>query len=309
MPPLTQQFPTVQTQFGPVNTAMLADPANIRGIPLIHTACIDGNLKQVEQLLAQRPEDLECQDIVGSRPLHVASCYGHVHVMKHLIACGADINARDNYNSTPLVVVSSSTEALELLVSMGADIDAKNANNISARTQSNNPYTALAIEQGLKQLERRRKLTKQYIIDATDPNRNEENGEATLQALSALTTLSTPTFSPSVAPHPALSPLVGPLSLSPSMVPRGRVGGGGAGGAGGAAAAAAASMPSHALDADEAERPASASGRMPGSVASLIVAYLYPPPAAAPKAAPYSPAPSASPAGATALPPPGRFKI
>ena len=107
----------------------------IKGIPPIHTACIDGDMRAVEYILRLREEDVEAQDIVGSRPLHVAACYGHIPIIRLLIQHGADINARDNYQSVPLVVASNA-EVVELLVSLGASIDIKNVNNISARSIS-----------------------------------------------------------------------------------------------------------------------------------------------------------------------------
>jgi len=135
----------------------------IKGIPTIHTACVDGNLKLVKRLTEVRNADIEAKDILGSRPLHVASCYGRLDIIRFLMGKGADVNATDNYKSTPLVVTSH-PETVKLLVSFGANINAKNVNSISAKSISlSNPYVCLAIEQGQKLLQQRIKKTRNYI--------------------------------------------------------------------------------------------------------------------------------------------------
>uniref|UniRef100_A0A7S2VUH9 Uncharacterized protein n=1 Tax=Norrisiella sphaerica TaxID=552664 RepID=A0A7S2VUH9_9EUKA len=135
----------------------------IKGIPTIHTACVDGNLRLVKRLTLMRTADVEAKDILGSRPLHVASCYGRRDIISFLLRKGADINAVDNYESTPLVVTADQ-ETVTLLVSFGADIHAKNVNNISAKSISlSNPYFCLAIEQGQKLLRERISATRKFL--------------------------------------------------------------------------------------------------------------------------------------------------
>mmetsp|Transcript_14532 Transcript_14532/g.35425 ORF Transcript_14532/g.35425 Transcript_14532/m.35425 type:complete len:471 (+) Transcript_14532:510-1922(+) len=135
----------------------------IKGIPTIHTACVDGNLRLVKHLTMVRNADVEAKDILGSRPLHVASCYGHLDIISFLLRKGANVNAVDNYKSTPLVVTSD-PQTVKLLVSFGADIHAKNVNSISAKSISlSHPYVCLAIEQGQKQLGERIATTKVYL--------------------------------------------------------------------------------------------------------------------------------------------------
>uniref|UniRef100_A0A7S0DDY7 Uncharacterized protein n=1 Tax=Amorphochlora amoebiformis TaxID=1561963 RepID=A0A7S0DDY7_9EUKA len=135
----------------------------IKGIPTIHTACVDGNLRLVRRLTEVRNADIEAKDILGSKPLHVASCYGHLDIITFLLEKGADVNSVDNYDSTPLVVTSD-RETVKLLVSFGADINAKNVNSISAKSISlSNPYICLAIEEGQRELRKRILSTKRYI--------------------------------------------------------------------------------------------------------------------------------------------------
>mmetsp|Transcript_25718 Transcript_25718/g.43061 ORF Transcript_25718/g.43061 Transcript_25718/m.43061 type:complete len:428 (+) Transcript_25718:81-1364(+) len=135
----------------------------IKGIPTIHTACVDGNLRLVKKLTIMRTADIEAKDILGSRPLHVASCYGHRDIISFLIRKGANVNAVDNYESTPLVVTQDQ-ETVKLLVSFGANIHAKNVNDVSAKQLSlSDPYICYAIEQGQKWLRERAEKTKRFL--------------------------------------------------------------------------------------------------------------------------------------------------
>mmetsp|Transcript_20335 Transcript_20335/g.39322 ORF Transcript_20335/g.39322 Transcript_20335/m.39322 type:complete len:504 (+) Transcript_20335:203-1714(+) len=146
----------------PIIDAELA-AIGIKGIPTIHTACVDGNLKLVRRLTDARNADVEAKDILGSRPMHVASCYGRLDIIMFLMEKGADVNAMDKYQSTPLVVTSHA-QTVKLLVSYGADINAKNVNGISAKSISlSNPYVCLAIEQGKRDLRERINTTRNYI--------------------------------------------------------------------------------------------------------------------------------------------------
>ena len=63
----------------------------------------------------------------GGSPLHLASAYNHFKTMQLLIQHGADVNARDNGNSTPLHLASrwGGVESVQLLVQHGADVNAR----------------------------------------------------------------------------------------------------------------------------------------------------------------------------------------
>ena len=43
-----------------------------------------------------------CSTVGGLIPLHNACSFGHAEVVRHLLRHGADANARDNWNYTPL---------------------------------------------------------------------------------------------------------------------------------------------------------------------------------------------------------------
>ncbi len=95
----------------------------------IHVAAAKGELDNVKELLAQRPEDVKAQDEKNQyTPLHWAAANGHVEVMQYLIEHGADISARDKNGTTPihLAAENDQIEALKFLLDHGADVGARN---------------------------------------------------------------------------------------------------------------------------------------------------------------------------------------
>jgi ankyrin repeat protein len=63
-----------------------------------------------------------------------AAANGELHEMRDLLDRGADVNARNLFESTPLILCSSQhdPEFLRLLIDRGADIDAKNRDGVDA---------------------------------------------------------------------------------------------------------------------------------------------------------------------------------
>jgi ankyrin repeat protein len=81
-----------------------------------------GNLPRLQELLKKNPALIN-RTIDGMTPLHWASTRGHVAVMELLISHGADIEARNKYGMTPLLLASK-TEAAKVLLKNGADFKA-----------------------------------------------------------------------------------------------------------------------------------------------------------------------------------------
>jgi len=65
--------------------------------------------------------------IGGHRLLHEAACHHHPHTVGRLITAGADVNARDRHNHTPLHMAAAygQLENMKLLVAAGAALDAR----------------------------------------------------------------------------------------------------------------------------------------------------------------------------------------
>jgi len=81
--------------------------------------------ESVKALLKSAPEQVNGLDGGGSAPLHHAAGFGTLETMKRLIEAGANVDARNDRNSTPLHWAVSDTDKIRRLLAHGADINAK----------------------------------------------------------------------------------------------------------------------------------------------------------------------------------------
>ena len=79
----------------------------------------------VKTILKSAPEHVNGQDSGGSAALHHAAGFGTLEAMKLLIEAGAEVDARNDRDSTPLHWAVSDPEKIQLLLAHGADINAK----------------------------------------------------------------------------------------------------------------------------------------------------------------------------------------
>jgi ankyrin repeat protein len=83
------------------------------------------DIEEVKRLIGAGA-DLEARDKYDETPLHCAATWGHTEAAKALIEAGADLEAMNKYDKTPLQVAAQwdHREAVRLLISAGADLEA-----------------------------------------------------------------------------------------------------------------------------------------------------------------------------------------
>ena len=103
-----------------------ADPdgAGPRGNRPLHYASYEGHLKICELLLAGGRADCDARNEVGVTPARNAAQRGHCEVLVSLLSAGADANALDVDQTTPLHVATD-RRIIELLLRAGADANAR----------------------------------------------------------------------------------------------------------------------------------------------------------------------------------------
>ncbi|RVE56588.1 hypothetical protein OJAV_G00222700 [Oryzias javanicus] len=81
-----------------------------------------GDLEEVKAKVKTAEDANRILD-TGRKPLHVVSDYGHVDVLEYLISVGADINAKDKYGCTPLIAACGEGhfQCVKFLLEKGAD--------------------------------------------------------------------------------------------------------------------------------------------------------------------------------------------
>ncbi len=168
----------------------------------LHISTILGHSEVVKYLL-ENSANVNAQDLSGSTPLHEAVRYGRTEIARQLLDAGADVNAKDNLGKTPVLLAlpeekrselysllllyradlsckdmygdtvlhtASMTgvpvEQLRVLVSNGADINARNKDGISP--------LALAIENNIPE------HIRFYAENGADINSMDTNGNTPL---------------------------------------------------------------------------------------------------------------------------------
>jgi hypothetical protein len=93
----------------------------------LHIAALQGNLGAVKQHI-KAGSDLNVKDAYGSSPLIIATTFGMTDVAKILIEAGADMKTTNNEGSTPLHVAAflCRTEIVKALLDKGVDKNVKN---------------------------------------------------------------------------------------------------------------------------------------------------------------------------------------
>ncbi|MGA9669389.1 MAG: ankyrin repeat domain-containing protein [Terracidiphilus sp.] len=129
----------------------------------IHKAVTKGDLNRVVVLLQAHPELLDSKDSLKRTPLQVAVAHNRVEIAELLLANGADVNARDPKQHTPLILalsVYNHDKMVRLLLAKGADVNLSDEGKMTA--------LAYAVQQG--------QIDDAKILIANDANINFASG-------------------------------------------------------------------------------------------------------------------------------------
>jgi len=88
----------------------------------LENACQEGNLKNVINLIDNCNISVNSKFFFNYTPLHIACMYNHPPIVSALFERGADANAKDNHNRTPLLISPRNPEIVSLLLKNNTDL-------------------------------------------------------------------------------------------------------------------------------------------------------------------------------------------
>ena len=112
----------------PVAEASQPEPPTAKASDIsTHLAASLGDIETVKQHLAAGTDVNAKGSMNGWTPLHYAALDSHKEIAELLISKGADVNAKNYIGETPLIMASGMhhKEVVELLIAKGADVNAK----------------------------------------------------------------------------------------------------------------------------------------------------------------------------------------
>jgi ankyrin repeat protein len=69
-------------------------------------ACDHGDLETVKEMVKKDPSLVHAKNNYEWTPLHYASVNGHLAMVEFLVANGADVNTKDRWGNTPLIIAA-----------------------------------------------------------------------------------------------------------------------------------------------------------------------------------------------------------
>lgn len=109
------------------------DPPPEDYVPAVVHASFHGDLPWLKEL-TERGVDLDVRDRYGQSGLMMASNAGQLEAVKLLLEAGAPANVADNEGNTPIMFAAQygSEEIVRLLIAAGADLSAKGSHGLNA---------------------------------------------------------------------------------------------------------------------------------------------------------------------------------
>ncbi len=162
--------PTILQEFGldlrkikpPLDGKPLTNPGKSRAVgsrdtvTTIHSAASIGVLAKVKSFIDQGA-DINAKDMSDETPLHYAVRQGHKDIAELLVTKGADVNAKNKGGHTPLhfAAFKGHSDLAELLIANGADVNVKNKAGLTplrwAKAAGHNQVVELLRKHGAKE--------------------------------------------------------------------------------------------------------------------------------------------------------------
>ncbi len=110
----------------------------------LHIAALQGNITAVKQHIAAGT-NLNTKDAYGSTPLIISATFGKTDIATALIEAGADLTITNNEGATPLHVAAlfCRTEIVKALLDKGADKSATNNHGATALQSVTVPFEVI----------------------------------------------------------------------------------------------------------------------------------------------------------------------
>lgn len=122
---------------------------------LLWEAIREGNTGEVIKILLKHPKAIEVVDEFGNTPLHLAAIHSQNDIVGLLLLQGADVNATDMNDETPLMIATRSDQSISIVSSLldsGANTNAARADGWTALMLASQgghaEFVRLLLEQG-----------------------------------------------------------------------------------------------------------------------------------------------------------------
>ena len=141
----TNQFLELLVKYGKKDINMV----NSKGDTLLLVAATLGNESAVDELLAMGADVNKANAFTKDTPLIRSLSYGTPDISKRLLLAGANLNAKNNYNQSPLFIAleKQEQELIDLFLSSGVE-EGLNTNYLFRAAAKKNPLGVLAMLKG-----------------------------------------------------------------------------------------------------------------------------------------------------------------